>query len=254
MWHLQVVQRFCVSTVHCCKGRRRVLKPKIETRMCWQCLTFGLNETIEIGITIITCDYTPSCKVPLPFVSSHSGGDGNVVNSNSVYQIKLGRAAPTYVNLSTSWDIYKLLTGFVVAQYALDFLYVGLVVWIASWAGSHQQLPDSPLIKSCWTSVIYRSDPFSWALGWTYLLLFQISNVSLVTWNFCVMGGTGMVAEVACWMQTGERQAARMRIKYLEAMLHQDIGFFDIDGRTTAIVSSLASDTLLVQDAISEKV
>lgn len=63
-----------------------------------------------------------------------------------------------------------------------------------------------------------------------------------------------MVAEVACWMQTGERQAARMRIEYLEAMLHQDVGFFDIDGCTTTIVSSLASDTLLVQDAISEKV
>lgn len=174
MRYLQVVQRLCGSTVHCRKGRRRVPKPKIEIHMCWQCLTFGLNETIEIGITIITCDYTPSCKNLWPFVSSHSRGDANVINSNLVYQIKLGRSAPTCVNLSTSWDIYKLLAGFVVAQYALDFLYLGLVVWIASWAGSHQQLPDSPLIKFCWTSVIYRSDPCSWALGWMYLLLIQI--------------------------------------------------------------------------------
>lgn len=55
-------------------------------------------------------------------------------------------------------------------------------------------------------------------------------------------------------MQTGERQAARMRLKYLEAMLRQDVGFFDMDGRTNAIVTSIASDALLVQDALSEKV
>lgn len=55
-------------------------------------------------------------------------------------------------------------------------------------------------------------------------------------------------------MQTGERQAARIRVKYLEALLKQDVGFFDTDARTGEIVSSISSDTLLIQDAISEKV
>ncbi|CAM6016899.1 unnamed protein product [Sphagnum balticum] len=59
--------------------------------------------------------------------------------------------------------------------------------------------------------------------------------------------------EVACWMQTGERQSARMRISYLQAMLSQDVGFFDTDCTTGEIVSRISSDTLLVQDAISEK-
>jgi ATP-binding cassette subfamily B (MDR/TAP) protein 1 len=63
-----------------------------------------------------------------------------------------------------------------------------------------------------------------------------------------------MGAEVACWMQTGERQSARMRVSYLRAMLSQDVGFFDTDCNTAEIVTRISSDILLVQDAISEKV
>ncbi|XP_051120699.1 ABC transporter B family member 19 [Andrographis paniculata] len=61
-------------------------------------------------------------------------------------------------------------------------------------------------------------------------------------------------AEIACWMYTGERQAGALRKKYLEAVLKQDVGFFDTDARTGDIVFSVSTDTLLVQDAISEKV
>ncbi|KAL2977140.1 hypothetical protein AAZX31_13G049100 [Glycine max] len=61
-------------------------------------------------------------------------------------------------------------------------------------------------------------------------------------------------AEIACWMYTGERQVSTLRKKYLEAVLKQDVGFFDTDARTGDIVFSVSTDTLLVQDAISEKV
>lgn len=61
-------------------------------------------------------------------------------------------------------------------------------------------------------------------------------------------------AEIACWMYTGERQTGTLRKKYLEAVLKQDVGFFDTDARTGDIVFSVSTDTLLVQDAISEKV
>lgn len=61
-------------------------------------------------------------------------------------------------------------------------------------------------------------------------------------------------AEVAAWMQSGERQAARIRVRYLQAMMKQDVAFFDTDARTGEIVNSISSDTLLIQDAISEKV
>ncbi|KAK4386377.1 ABC transporter B family member 1 [Sesamum angolense] len=36
-------------------------------------------------------------------------------------------------------------------------------------------------------------------------------------------------AEISCWMWTGERQSTKMRIKYLEAALNQDIEFFDTE-------------------------
>lgn len=55
-------------------------------------------------------------------------------------------------------------------------------------------------------------------------------------------------------MYSGERQVAALRKKYLEAVLKQDVGFFDTDARTGDIVFSVSTDTLLVQDAISEKV
>ncbi|KAG2714335.1 hypothetical protein I3760_03G021800 [Carya illinoinensis] len=61
-------------------------------------------------------------------------------------------------------------------------------------------------------------------------------------------------AEIACWMYSGERQVSTLRKRYLEAVLKQDVGFFDTDARTGDIVFSVSTDTLLVQDAISEKV
>lgn len=55
-------------------------------------------------------------------------------------------------------------------------------------------------------------------------------------------------------MWTGERQSTRMRIKYLEAALNQDIQFFDTEVRTSDVVFAINSDAVMVQDAISEKV
>lgn len=55
-------------------------------------------------------------------------------------------------------------------------------------------------------------------------------------------------------MYTGERQVSTLRKRYLEAVLKQDVGFYDTDARTGDIVFGISTDTLLVQDAISEKV
>ncbi|QHO26094.1 ABC transporter B family member [Arachis hypogaea] len=62
-----------------------------------------------------------------------------------------------------------------------------------------------------------------------------------------------LFAEISCWMWTGERQSTRMRIKYLEAALEQDIQFFDTEVRTSDVVSAINTDAVMVQDAISEK-
>ncbi|KAK3043063.1 hypothetical protein RJ639_002631 [Escallonia herrerae] len=60
-------------------------------------------------------------------------------------------------------------------------------------------------------------------------------------------------AEISCWMWTGERQSTRMRIKYLEAALNQDIQYFDTQVRTSDVVFAINTDAVMVQDAISEK-
>uniref|UniRef100_A0A0C9RIA8 TSA: Wollemia nobilis Ref_Wollemi_Transcript_18635_3947 transcribed RNA sequence n=1 Tax=Wollemia nobilis TaxID=56998 RepID=A0A0C9RIA8_9CONI len=60
--------------------------------------------------------------------------------------------------------------------------------------------------------------------------------------------------EVACWMYTGERQATRMRLAYLRAMLSQDVSFFDTESSGGEVVAAITGDVIIVQDAISEKV
>lgn len=63
-----------------------------------------------------------------------------------------------------------------------------------------------------------------------------------------------MFSGVALWMQTGERQTARLRVKYLQSVLKKDINFFDIEARDTNIIYHISSDAILVQDAIGDKV
>ncbi|CAE5956347.1 unnamed protein product [Arabidopsis arenosa] len=60
--------------------------------------------------------------------------------------------------------------------------------------------------------------------------------------------------KVACWMITGERQAARIRSTYLKTILRQDIGFFDLETNTGEVVGRMSGDTVLIQDAMGEKV
>ena len=55
-------------------------------------------------------------------------------------------------------------------------------------------------------------------------------------------------------MVTGERQAARIRCLYLKTILRQDIGFFDKEVNTGGIIGRMSGDTVLIQDAMGEKV
>ncbi|XP_056169654.1 ABC transporter B family member 15-like [Syzygium oleosum] len=58
-----------------------------------------------------------------------------------------------------------------------------------------------------------------------------------------------------CWTRTGERQAARMRARYLRAVLRQDVTYFDMHVTSMSeIVTSVSSDSLVIQDVLSEKI
>ncbi|KAI8533910.1 hypothetical protein RHMOL_Rhmol10G0047300 [Rhododendron molle] len=85
-------------------------------------------------------------------------------------------------------------------------------------------------------------------------MIYEVSKYSLYFVYLGLIVCISSYAEIACWIYTGERQVGTWRRKYLEAVLKQDVGFFDTDARTGDIVFSVSTDTLLVQDAISEKV
>ncbi|KAG2241209.1 hypothetical protein Bca52824_096807, partial [Brassica carinata] len=55
-------------------------------------------------------------------------------------------------------------------------------------------------------------------------------------------------------MVTGERQSATIRGLYLKTILRQDIGFFDTETTTGEVIGRMSGDTILIQDAMGEKV
>ncbi|XP_013616436.1 PREDICTED: ABC transporter B family member 15-like [Brassica oleracea var. oleracea] len=95
-------------------------------------------------------------------------------------------------------------------------------------------------------------------LGGSYLntetFMQNISKNSVVllyvacgSWVVCFLEGY-------CWTRTGERQTARLREKYLRAVLRQDVGYFDLHATSTSdVITSVSSDSFLIQDVLSEK-
>ncbi|KAL2236604.1 UNVERIFIED_CONTAM: ABC transporter B family member 11 [Sesamum indicum] len=84
-----------------------------------------------------------------------------------------------------------------------------------------------------------------------------VSVVSKVALKFVYLAmGCGAAAflQVSCWMITGERQAARIRSLYLRTILQQDVAFFDKETNTGEVVGRMSGDTVLIQDAMGEKV
>ncbi|KAG6474720.1 hypothetical protein ZIOFF_068658 [Zingiber officinale] len=70
-------------------------------------------------------------------------------------------------------------------------------------------------------------------------------------------GGSFLVLfmEGYCWSRTGEQQASRMRVRYLTAVLRQDVEYFDLNvGTSSEVITNITSDKLVIQDCLSEKV
>ncbi|KAL5182711.1 ABC transporter B family member 11 [Glycine soja] len=84
-----------------------------------------------------------------------------------------------------------------------------------------------------------------------------ISSLQQVSLKFALLGAISFLAaflQVACWVSTGERQAARIRGLYLKAVLRQDISYFDKETNTGEVVERMSGDTVLIQEAMGEKV
>ncbi|CAI9104867.1 OLC1v1003651C1 [Oldenlandia corymbosa var. corymbosa] len=82
----------------------------------------------------------------------------------------------------------------------------------------------------------------------------QVSKVSLKFVYLALGAGAAGFLQVSCWMITGERQAARIRNLYLKTILRQEISFFDLETNTGEVVGRMSGDTVLIQDAMGEKV
>ncbi|KAL6840490.1 hypothetical protein ACP4OV_030300 [Aristida adscensionis] len=84
-----------------------------------------------------------------------------------------------------------------------------------------------------------------------------LHRVSKVLMYYIYLGiGTAVASflQVSCWTMAGERQSTRIRSLYLEAILRQDIEFFDVEMTTGEAASRISADTVLIQDALGEKV
>ncbi|CAM8927452.1 unnamed protein product [Rhodiola kirilowii] len=81
-----------------------------------------------------------------------------------------------------------------------------------------------------------------------------VINVALKFVYLAIGAGIAAFLQVSCWMVTGERQAARIRSLYLKTILRQDIAFFDKETNTGEVVGRMSGDTVLIQDAMGEKV
>ncbi|MBA0779108.1 hypothetical protein Gotri_003389 [Gossypium trilobum] len=84
-----------------------------------------------------------------------------------------------------------------------------------------------------------------------------VKAVSKIAVKFVYLGVYACITsflQVTCWMVTGERQAARIRGLYLKTILRQDIGFFDTETSTGEVIGRMSGDTILIQEAMGEKV
>ncbi|KAH0660368.1 hypothetical protein KY289_029116 [Solanum tuberosum] len=81
-----------------------------------------------------------------------------------------------------------------------------------------------------------------------------VTKISLKMVYLALACGVAAFLQVACWMISGERQASRIRSLYLKTILQQDIAFYDNETNTGEVVGRMSGDTVLIQDAMGEKV
>ncbi|KAK3020914.1 hypothetical protein RJ639_045897 [Escallonia herrerae] len=82
----------------------------------------------------------------------------------------------------------------------------------------------------------------------------EISEVCIKYVYLAIGAGIASLLQMSCWMVTGERQATRIRGLYLKTILRQDIAFFDTETTTGEVIGRMSGDTILIQDAMGEKV
>ncbi|KAF8399360.1 hypothetical protein HHK36_015225 [Tetracentron sinense] len=123
--------------------------------------------------------------------------------------------------------------------------------------------PLSLFLSNLFVLVCTRMQCFSCTLpvvlgllvSWVIKFLFRYFRLIFEELLWDLIGVFLGFTEGYCWTRTGERQAARMRSRYLKAVLRQDVGYFDLKvASTSEVVTSVSNDSLVIQDVLSEKV
>uniref|UniRef100_A0A804IU91 ABC transmembrane type-1 domain-containing protein n=1 Tax=Musa acuminata subsp. malaccensis TaxID=214687 RepID=A0A804IU91_MUSAM len=151
-----------------------------------------------------------------------------------------GRTEGSSSSMSSFWTIF--MHADTVDRFLMTVGFIGAV-------GDGVSLPVIKVTCFSFSSLIFRFshllNPFSHGVHQGAVNMLYLACGSFVA-SFC---------EGYCWTRTGERQASRMRSRYLKAVMRQDIEYFDLNaGSGTEVITSVSSDSLVVQDAISEKV
>ncbi|EPS68527.1 hypothetical protein M569_06241, partial [Genlisea aurea] len=143
---------------------------------------------------------------------------------------------------SSSVAFHKLLFGFADPTDKLLML-IGTV----SAAANGANIPLTALLFGNLMDAFGRTtDP--------HQIVHAVSKVALKFVYLAVGSGAASFLQVSCWMIVGERQAARIRNLYLKKILQQEVAFFDKETSTGEVVARMSGDTVLIQDAIGEKV
>jgi ATP-binding cassette subfamily B (MDR/TAP) protein 1 len=82
----------------------------------------------------------------------------------------------------------------------------------------------------------------------------QVNQVALYFLYLSIAACVAAFFQASMWMWTGHRQTSRIRQMYLQAVLRQDVEFFDTQTTTGSLLEGLNEDGNAVQQAISEKV
>ncbi|KAF8008932.1 hypothetical protein BT93_J0049 [Corymbia citriodora subsp. variegata] len=85
----------------------------------------------------------------------------------------------------------------------------------------------------------------------------DFNKYALDLFYVAVAVGSGSFLEGFCWARTAERQIFRLRQQYLQAVLRQEVGFFDQTRgapMTSQVVSRISVDTLTIQGVLTEKI
>ncbi|KAK7271721.1 hypothetical protein RJT34_27853 [Clitoria ternatea] len=111
----------------------------------------------------------------------------------------------------------------------------------------------TPLVLLVTGKIMNNIGGFSTDISTTFL--HEINKNAVVLLYLACGSFVACFLEGYCWTRTGERQAARMRGRYLKAVLRQEVAYFDLHVTSTSeVITSVSNDSLVIQDVLSEKV